>query len=367
MPKGCYNAAHVFINRLNRMIKMKKMPFLWLLRLMLVGSLALTVHANPYQADVALSGESDEQESAIRAAFVKVLIKASGNRQIHQDIELSPLLPQARSYVSEFVYLEPGENQTQRWMRVSFQAASIQALLSQLQQPIWLQRPKILVLAALEQDLVNADTQVALSQAIAWAAESRGLPVLLPLWDLTEQRQTSLRQIRQFSEGQLQSLRKRYGADAYVVARLTQLSSGLCLAKWQMKYKDRELDFIQDQRAECAVLLRRGIDRVSDWLAQSQAIKAGTQAQEYVQVQVDGVDSYQDYADLMHYLKYSKVNILLASVKLSGAEGNSLRLGWGLQGSKDELLKLLQQDGKLMQVQPVQSLKSDFHFQWHSP
>lgn len=349
----------------------------WVLSGLLLIGLAgsgLTL-ANPYQTQILLSATNPDQPQAIKSALERVLVKVSGNKMLAANNDLALVLSQADAYVSEFAYIEKNQVQAdefaepvkQQWLQVSFQKSLVQSLLRQLQQPIWLhKRPKVLVLAALERDMVGAQNQLALAQAVELAGEARGLPLVLPLWDLSEQRQFSLAGVRNFNSAKLQGLQQAYNADAVLVARLSKLSNGMCLAKWRFQYQPAPLTFIQDQQQNCEQLLQQGIDKVSDWLAQRSSVQASNQTQGSLLVQVDNIKSYQDYADLMAYLRFSKVKLLLANSAIQSVEGQSLVFDFSLLGSKAELAKLLAQEGKLKPASNASQVSVDWHLRWQN-
>ncbi len=276
-----------------------------------------------------------ERISAFVAALEQVLVKVSGTGSINQNGSLSP--SGAARYVQQYRYQSvesDGEQQLELWVR--FDEAGIKELLHEWGQPVWgTARPITLIWLAIEQDgqrmLVGANDAGLAREVLRKAGERRGLPVRLPLLDLSDQQKVVPADIWGDFHQPIIEVSERYAPQAILVGRMFPDRGDRWQVRWSLYSGPQTFRWDKDG-TDVEALIASGIDGAADWLSRSftqmQAGDAGS-----VILNVTGVESVAGYHRVLDYLKgiegIAAVNLLrvdaqMASFELqanAGAEG----------------------------------------------
>lgn len=166
------------------------------------------------------SQDPAERAAAMSRALQTLVVRLTGDRQAAQDARLKPLLADPQQLVQQYVY-EPGTPVT---LSVVFDPVLSQRALQQAGLTLWSpERPGVLAWWLNETD--GASVLVAEDQdgaaPLRAAAQNRGVPLSLPLGDLSEQLLANAETLRGRDVQALQDASARYAADALlaVVAR----------------------------------------------------------------------------------------------------------------------------------------------------
>jgi len=201
------------------------------------SSLAVEV-TDLYQDILKVEDKSrDARITASRTALLNVLVKVSGDTRADQN----PLAKQRSKDISDFMlkyeYDEKANGQLN--LLVKFEANKINALIKELNLPLWgNRRPLIAIWLAIEdnvrRELVTQESYPQLESLIYDKAKRRGLPVVVPLLDLQDRALVGIPEVwGNFSEP-VQQASSRYRAERSITARMyQQADSGNWLLDWR--------------------------------------------------------------------------------------------------------------------------------------
>ena len=169
-----------------------------------------------------LSESAAIRSSVVRDALKQVLVKISGDSQIDQIAGIKEMLRNAQNYLRSYRF---AEQQGQRMYVASFDEERIFQEIKALRVPLWGRlRSDTLVWFALQEgqqrlilsDNLNDD----LSTELKHLAEQRGIPVTLPLMDLSDMQKVTVTDVWTFYRHALLDASTRYQSDKIVAVRL---------------------------------------------------------------------------------------------------------------------------------------------------
>ena len=291
------------------------MKFRTIIILILFAFLAQNVHAikvsGLYQAAVPVADESaSKRNPAIKQALIKVLVKLTGDRNIRNSSDISPLIERSERFVQQFRYRqvenlkEPGVQYTE--LLVEFDETALNEGLRSYGLTIWGQeRPSVLVWLAHEQNetrrLVSFEDRPEYLNMLDAGATARGLALLFPLLDLEDSSQISVSDVWGGFKEPIADASNRYQADVILTAKVIQVSPNLWESKWTAYINDQTLSWAsQGELAE--VVLKEGIDELADRIA-SQYANTGSSVTEVIELLVTDVDNLDKYARALSYLE----------------------------------------------------------------
>ncbi|MFC3609007.1 DUF2066 domain-containing protein [Stutzerimonas tarimensis] len=214
-------------------------PFVRCLVLCLASLPILPALAQPleglYQVREPIRADQDEaREEQLRRAFDTLVLRLTGDPQAVSSDALKALRDEPRELVRQFG--TRGEA-----LLVEFDAASVQRVLREAGLGIWGPDRPVLLTWWLNEDDVGTqligDGQRQ-AETLRTAAQYRGLPLRLPLADLTEQLSITPEAIREGSD-ELESHAARYDADALLAVH-AQGGDEQWRAAWQLWLGDRQ-------------------------------------------------------------------------------------------------------------------------------
>ncbi|KPW20151.1 Uncharacterized protein ALO83_04288 [Pseudomonas cannabina pv. alisalensis] len=299
-------------------------------RILLVGCLSLVslpglaeTVSNLYQVREPVSGQSpDERTRATQAAVETLVLRLTGDAKAAQGSAIAALRKDPQQIISQYGY-EAGPPET---LLVDFDPATTERALRDAGLSIWgSNRPSIL--GWWLNDSVEGANLVGDGQAVAEplrrAAQHRGLPLRLPLADLSEQSIGNAKTLEGTDPAPLKTASERYGADAILAVHARE-DAGQWQGKWRLWLGDqREQGTATGATSEAladAVLLS-----VSERLAPRFVAKPGASTGMLVQVQ--GM-TLERYAQLLQLLEPF-------GVRLSSVQGD--RVVFDVSGSADQL------------------------------
>ncbi|MEE4894678.1 DUF2066 domain-containing protein [Pseudomonas alliivorans] len=299
-------------------------------RILLIGCLSLfslptlaeTVN-NLYQVREPVNGQSpDERTRATQAAVETLVLRLTGDTKAAQGSALAALRKDPQQIISQYGY-EAGPPET---LLVDFDPATTDRALRQAGLPIWgSNRPSILgwwLNDSVEGSNLVGDGQAA-AEPLRRAAQHRGLPLRLPLADLSEQGIGTAKTLEGIDAAPLKEASERYGADAILAVHAKE-DAGQWQAKWNLwlgeqREQGTATGATSDALAD-AVLLS-----VSQRLAPRFVAKPG--ASTGLLMQVQGMN-LERYAQLLQLLDPFGVRVTLV-------EGD--RVTFEVNGSADQL------------------------------
>jgi len=364
-----------------------------------------------YQATVNVDSQASAQrEQAVQSALAGVFLKVGGKQGISNNPVLKKAQKNASRYVSQYRYQL---NDEQLSLVVHFNEDKVNQLFKQANLALWGSlRPQVLLWLVDEQgntrqiiadsDLIsnsNSNTvsvtsatseldydaknnaaiqaETNIPQVINTFSELRGLPLIMPLMDLTDSEQVSIEDFWDYYPEQVKQASLRYFADTVVVMRvsnstllsleeqvLTQnqestldnnLDCGLLCQQQEAVKQPKVLDwrvysrgsiyFKQYRGLNKVELINQGLSDITELIYQSYAL-LDSASNDFV-IEVKNVTSLENDMRLFNFLKdLSAVN----TVTLMTAQADKRQFKLELTGSKTSFLASLKLNDKLTQV-----------------
>lgn len=268
-----------------------------------------------YQARVGVPDQSAQsQEQAIRSALAQVLTRLAGPEASGVALSLSGPL----RYVQRYQYLR--DPQGELALQIEADPAAVSSLLRERGLPVWgSARPQTLTWLAYEQagrrEIVVADSQTPVAEALRSAAAAYALPILLPR---PGQRQVSYLDIAGGFDSAMRNASQDYEADAVLSVYLVPSGGGLWQARWTLAdVGDRRRWRTGPDSLE--VVLDAGFRHLTSIYVQrfgtESAVDSGGAS-----LTVVGVRDLFDYARTLAYLKSLDQVTALKVVSVSGSE-----------------------------------------------
>ncbi len=299
-------------------------------KLLFVGCLtlvSLASHAENlkglYQVRQPVSGQApEERDRATQAALDTLVLRLTGDPKAAQNPGLAPIRKDPQQIISQFGF-DAGPPEV---LKVDFDPASTEQALRRAGLPVWgASRPSMLswwLNDSTEGASLVGDGQAA-AATLRTAAQHRGLPLRLPLADLSEQLVATAPALESADPAPLRSASDRYNADALLAVHARE-EGGQWQAKWRLWLGDqKEAGSVQgaDQAAVAdAVMLA-----VAERLAPRFVAKPGASGQQILEVQ--GMN-LEHYAALLRLLEPF-------GVRLQSVQGD--RIIYRVNGSADQL------------------------------
>lgn len=321
-----------------------------------------------FEAEVPVEGQGAEQrEEAIQAAFVQMLIKVTGNRNIGSRSEIKVDISQAQRYVQQYRYRLASfqtdvmtndatgaagkvklkqigkdeintQTQPSRLLKVTFDQQAVSGLLRERRLPVWsANRPAPLVWLGLEQNrkrrLMLPERDVELMTVLRQTAEQRGLPLIFPLMDLEDQNSLQIPDLWGSFEPNIRLASKRYNPDLIIAARLTQVSGNRWQGKWDL-YQTGRVSHWTSEGQNRAQIAADGLQYAADLIATRLApMQAGTEFKQ-IYMKVRGIDSLQDYVEVTRYLRSQG---LMQQMRVALVEPEAVTYAFSISGSIHDL------------------------------
>lgn len=320
---------------------------------------------NLYSAKVtAVSQSVSERNKALKNALKAVVIKVGGKEVKH------PVFTQAfknyNQFVNQFRYLREND---QLFIHVSFNEKKINDLFKQSDSAIWGRlRPQVLVWVveenALERNILSATSFSQYPDAITRFSQLRGLPLLMPLMDLTDLSALDLTDLWGRFSQPVAMASKRYAAEAVVIIRISNSSllpeqnedvscGALCqhqsmMLDWSlMPDVDSELSQVFSEPYygdDALVLLNNALANITDVIYQQYALST-TNSHEF-EINVANISSLEKLTEITEFLNELSA---VESVQLTQVNGQNGIFKLSLIGSQQALLASLKLSDQINQ------------------
>ncbi|MBL4899201.1 MAG: DUF2066 domain-containing protein [Colwellia sp.] len=345
-----------------------------------------------YQASVTInSRNSTDRAIALKEALAAVMVKIGGNKSVLDNKIIKKSLHDYQLYLNQYRYqlktiriVEPTlENQTlteQLFLLASFNEDKINQLFQQANLALWGRlRPQVLLWLVDEDGLIRTimsnSTESNLPFIVNDFSTQRGLPIMMPLMDLTDASQITLSDIWGRFEQPVRKASSRYFAEAIVVMRISNSSllafepkknidnepnncGLLCtqttsneqsyILDWSFlgwSLEDNQKRFSQQYLGnEREKLLQQGLADITELIYQHYALST-TNNNDFI-IEVANIDSLATYVDVFDFLTNLSA---VKSVTLLHAEGASRRFNLQLLGSANALVASLKLNKQLKQ------------------
>jgi len=270
-----------------------------------------------YEAEMQVPNQTrSERGLAMSAALAEVVTKVSGRRDARLQPKVAQAIRRPAQLLQQYRYralpedmrgeLMPGDDP--QLVFFHFDKKAVDRLLRESGLPVWgATRPAVLAWLAVEEDagrryLLSADSPDALRLVVEREAMRRGLPLLLPLLDLQDQRQVSFADVwGRFRDPVLQAS-QRYRPEAVLMGRLLRTPGGEWQADWWI-VEGKDSERWRANGVLPAEVVDEGMAGAVGWLAQRYAPLGGGSEVGHLWVTVDEVHSLADFARVEGYLR----------------------------------------------------------------
>jgi len=306
-----------------RVIAAKSSLTLLVLLLVVAQKLDAVTLENLYQAEVLSESQSDAQRRIDASeGLSQVLMRVSGRSDILKNPVIVAALKTPEQYYSEFSYarveavndaaaalpqpgLDPLPAETPRQvMRIRFAPSLIAKILREADLPVWgSNRPSVLSWMAIDDEsgrqVLGEANPSLFAKTLNQAARARGVPLLLPLWDLEDSRGVSSSEIWGRFLGRIEAASKRYSPDKILVFRAESEFSNQWRGDWSLGEGGqwRSGTVYGESQAQLATAL---VGVLASVLSEQYAV---TSTRSEVRLTVEGITEIQDYAEVSRYLE----------------------------------------------------------------
>lgn len=321
-----------------------------------------------YIAKVSVESQGTaDRNKALKQALQSVLVKVGGQQSILSHQAIKPHLRRYNSFVTNYTYQR---TDTQQFLQATFDQAKINQLFVDANLPIWGSlRPQVVLWLVNEQgltrQLIAETSQSELVQSVKDFTNLRGLPIVLPLFDIADTSTISSSDVWGRFSQPIFHASKRYLAEAIIIVRvsdnsllsgeqlaLTQGCQLLCqqaiTVDWSFISADNEDEPQQFSESyqgfDRADLLTQALSDITDNIYQRYALT--TDVNNQYEIDVANVETLATYVSVTQFLQQLSS---VQSVRLVSADGSSRRFSLTLIGSERTLLASLKLNKALKQ------------------
>ena len=299
-------------------------------KLLFVGCLSvvsLASHAENlkglYQVREPVQGQApEERERATQAALDTLVLRLTGDPKAAQSPGLAAVRKDPQQIISQFGF-DAGPPEV---LKVDFDPSSTEQALRRAGLSLWgASRPSILgwwLNDSAEGSSLVGDGQAA-AAPLRTAAQHRGLPLRLPLADLSEQLVATAPALEGTDAAPLRDASERYNADALLAVHARE-EGGQWQAKWHLWLGDQK-EAGSVQGADQAAIADAVMLAVAQRLAPRFAAKPGATGQQTLEVQGMNLERYAALLQLLEPF----------GVRLKSVDGD--RIVYRVNGSADQM------------------------------
>ncbi|NQZ24396.1 MAG: DUF2066 domain-containing protein [Colwellia sp.] len=336
---------------------------------------------NLYNAQVIVNSQiNSERKRALQQAMRAVVLKVGGQHSLLSATEIRKAVKNVSRYVANYRYQRNGENIQ---LMVNFDENKINQLFEQINAPIWGRlRPKILLWLVEERGLTRTivststhslDINNDLPQMVEDFSSLRGLPIIMPLMDLTDANNILTFDVWGRFATQVQAASVRYNPEAIIIVRLSNSSlvpltadseiidqKECLLCKKQKSQYALDWSFIADAQSSSVdeidgqifgeiiygptpkELLQQALSTISDKIYQKYALMSNGDNR-YI-IDVANISSLKRFIKVEQFLQQLSS---VKTVKLLSASGDNRRFELSLKSSGQALLASLKLNKQL--------------------
>lgn len=287
-----------------------------------------------YETEVALRESANADEQARIEGMKKVMIKASGVREAISHPLIKKALERSDDYLAHFSYDQKNGVKT---LKMGFSDEQVRALLTQAELPFWPEsRTSVLVWLvqeAAEREIVWEHSNSTVLKAIREAADSRGLPITVPIGDFADVTGVSVSDLWGGFAKSVGQASQRYPVDAVLIVK----GEGDQL-RWTLY--DQKPSEIGTSRQEIVSGSSVGADsasnminEVSDYFAEKNAVKVASRSSSSVKARFSELNN-----PISLFIIENKIRQLssVASVDVLNLQGTQVMLDIHLLSSQKE-------------------------------
>ena len=182
--------------------------------------------------------------------------------------------------------------------------------------------------------------------------KEHGLAFNLPLMDLEDVTSVSVTDIHPNFADRLTTASARYGADVWIGVKLGQQDDESWVAEWMM-YTPSQLRKMEFRGLNPADMIKAGAHLSARAIVEDYGV-ASRQTKQAVHIQIDGIRSIKEYAQVMHYIKGLDV---VSDAIVERTLPNQLMLNIDAMGGHNAFTQAIRIDDQLMAT-------DEGHYRW---
>lgn len=277
----------------------------------------------------------------VRQGLQDVLVKVAGNRDILSRPIILERTRKAKQVLQQFAYrtaqkaIEPdGRAEEAFVLTLDFDPRAVNQILAAAgQRPLGAVRPSLVVWLAAQQrdqrDYVSPDGYI--YAKVKAAAAKRGLPLRLPLLDLSDQRALPVSDLWGLFDTSIKDASSRYRADAVLAGRMIQTSSGNWRYEWLLLQGGKQQRFSGNGSLNSEI--PEVIDQTTDTLFAALSGNGFNYRLEGLTVRISSVNTLSDYIDIVEHMKSITA---VTAVHTVAMQENTLELTIELDGNLEQ-------------------------------
>lgn len=300
-----------------------------------------------------------ERNQALKKAMSAVILKVGGDKEVLRSPVIKSALRRYKNYYSQFHYTtENGATS----VVVTFNEDKVNQLFIDAELPLWGSlRPQILVWLVeengLRREIIASSSVSDLPLLINQFSINRGLPLIMPLMDLTDVKNIEVSDIWGRFLTPVREYSSRYMSDMSVVIRLSNSSlveesdcNSDCSSNYTLDWSLLSDGLILDSKSLAFHykgnvkhdLLNQALEDLTQSIYQRYAL-SGDNDNSYI-IDVANIETMNDYVEISSFIEQLSA---VKQAKLIGAKGNNRRFELELMGSKPAFLASLKLNKQL--------------------
>lgn len=318
-----------------------------------------------YSATVPVADQSSQAlATAAKEAMAQVLVKISGTRDVLQNPAVAAAVADARNHVQQYAYVQGKPPAAPLSLHFEFSDPDVTGLVERSGAPLWtVNRPRVLVWVVVEDEQGRRFvTQDGAPHEAYWLLEEfsrRGVPVQLPVFDLTDTAALSLDDVWALNANTVKAASARYNVQDILVGRLAKSTGGQSLGDWSYLRQDEQINRSVTV-ADVQAFMRNGVNIVATDMVSRYAVAPTGGEGGGVRLSITGITNYADYAAIVSWLEKLEL-VDYANVELVQGE----RVDFILQAKVDatQLAALVALNNKLVPL-PITGEGAQLNYQW---
>ena len=305
---------------------------------------------NLYTAAVPVADQAPATlAKASKEALSEVLVKVTGSVEVLRNPVISAALGDARGHVQRYGFERGAAPDRELFARIEFDGSWVTALVIEAGVPLWTaNRPAVLVWLVEDgpqgHQLVSADSSPAMVADLRAAFARRGIPLQLPLLDLTDAAALPPQVAWSLDAAAIQGASTRYQVQAVLAGRLAALSSGGVAGDWLFLMGDERRGSVITG-ADAAAFVGEGVSLVAETMAARYAVAASAVDGDGIPMSVTGIAGYADFAALINWLESLE---LVEQARVERVRGDELQLRLVAQAAPAQLATMLELNKRLL-------------------
>ena len=288
-----------------------------------------------YTARVTAEDRGD-LDLALARAMRSMLVRLTGLRRPENTPGVKEALASPERFVQQYLF-ESGAGHD---LTVKFDPDAVDRLVEQLGLGRWSRvRPRVIVWLAVEDERGRksyVDSASPAAASIDGPARERGVPFILPLFDIEDRMTLPVSTLWGGFQEPIQRASRRYVADSVLAGRAWRGETGRWKARWTL-FGELTREF-RTSGDSLGAAIAEGMHEVADRFAARFARRGAAAASSRVPVVVSGVERLEDYARLLRYL--ASIDIV-ETVHVERVETSRVRFALRAKGGSPALAELI--------------------------